>query len=56
MGFDEFIPPFANLTGKNILKGVNYASAASGIRDETGMQQVCEFLHKFITFRDQRYA
>ncbi|KAK4757265.1 hypothetical protein SAY87_007392 [Trapa incisa] len=38
LGFDEFIPPFANLTGQDILKGVNYASASSGIRDETGTQ------------------
>lgn len=42
MGFVDFIPPFANLTGKNILKGVNYASAISGIRDETGVQAVCD--------------
>ncbi|KAK4774411.1 hypothetical protein SAY86_009346 [Trapa natans] len=39
LGFPEFIPPFANTAGKNITKGVNYASAVSGIRDETGKNQ-----------------
>ncbi|PKI53576.1 hypothetical protein CRG98_026026 [Punica granatum] len=39
LGFDHFIPPFTNLTGADVRKGVNYASSASGIRDETGMQQ-----------------
>ncbi|MBA0679710.1 hypothetical protein Goari_011465, partial [Gossypium aridum] len=29
------MPPFANLEKKNILQGVNYASGASGILDET---------------------
>ncbi|KAK4769538.1 hypothetical protein SAY86_027688 [Trapa natans] len=38
LGFHGFIPPFANLKGADILKGVNYASAASGIRDESGSQ------------------
>ncbi|XP_058749202.1 GDSL esterase/lipase At1g29670-like [Vicia villosa] len=36
LGFDSFIPPFANTTGFDIMKGVNYASASSGIRNETG--------------------
>ncbi|RWR89168.1 GDSL esterase/lipase [Cinnamomum micranthum f. kanehirae] len=36
LGFDHFIPPFANITGRDILSGVNYASGGSGIRDETG--------------------
>ncbi|QCD84876.1 zeta-carotene desaturase [Vigna unguiculata] len=30
------MPPFANTSGSDILKGVNYASAASGILNETG--------------------
>lgn len=34
--FDDFIPPFATATDDAILKGVNYASGAAGIRDETG--------------------
>ncbi|XP_027338172.1 GDSL esterase/lipase At1g29670-like [Abrus precatorius] len=36
LGFQNFIPPFANLRGSDILKGVNYASGAAGIRIETG--------------------
>ncbi|XP_059288410.1 GDSL esterase/lipase At1g29670-like [Lycium ferocissimum] len=36
IGFDNFIPPFAIARGPEILKGVNYASGAAGIRDETG--------------------
>ncbi|KOM30836.1 hypothetical protein LR48_Vigan01g039100 [Vigna angularis] len=36
LGFDEFIPPFANTTVSDIMKGVNYASAGSGILNETG--------------------
>ncbi|XP_058749185.1 GDSL esterase/lipase At1g29670-like [Vicia villosa] len=36
LGFGKFIPPFANTTGFDILKGVNYASASAGIRNETG--------------------
>ncbi|GMN43436.1 hypothetical protein TIFTF001_012640 [Ficus carica] len=38
--FDDFIPPFANATDDVILKGVNYASGAAGICDETGYQVV----------------
>lgn len=36
------LPAFANpsATGKNILRGVNYASAAAGILDETGQNLV----------------
>nr|AFK36053.1 unknown [Lotus japonicus] len=36
LGFEKFIPPFANLSGSDILKGVNYASGSAGIRQETG--------------------
>ncbi|KAF1881898.1 hypothetical protein Lal_00038540 [Lupinus albus] len=36
LGFENFIPPFANTTGSNILKGVNYASGSAGIRNESG--------------------
>ncbi|XP_058742576.1 GDSL esterase/lipase At4g18970-like [Vicia villosa] len=36
LGFQNFIPPFANTTGYDILKGVNYASSSAGIRYETG--------------------
>ncbi|KAL2341055.1 hypothetical protein Fmac_008995 [Flemingia macrophylla] len=36
LGFEKFIPPFANTSGSDILKGVNYASGGAGIRLETG--------------------
>ncbi|KAA8519591.1 hypothetical protein F0562_013964 [Nyssa sinensis] len=38
LGFDDYIPPYATTRGQDILRGVNYASAAAGIRDETGQQ------------------
>ncbi|KAJ4709283.1 GDSL esterase/lipase [Melia azedarach] len=38
LGYDSLIPPFASASGIEILRGVNYASGASGIRDETGKQ------------------
>ncbi|KAF3449818.1 hypothetical protein FNV43_RR05897 [Rhamnella rubrinervis] len=38
LGFDNYIPPYVNARGQDILKGVNYASAAAGIREETGRQ------------------
>ncbi|KAL2473716.1 GDSL esterase/lipase [Forsythia ovata] len=38
LGFNGSIPPYANARGRDILKGVNYASAAAGIRAETGQQ------------------
>ncbi|PON54644.1 Lipase [Parasponia andersonii] len=38
LGFEDFIPPFATERGDVILKGVNYASGAAGIRDESGQQ------------------
>ncbi|KAF5176087.1 GDSL esterase/lipase [Thalictrum thalictroides] len=38
LGFNNFIPPYAQARGRAILGGVNYASAAAGIRDETGQQ------------------
>ncbi|KAH1250863.1 GDSL esterase/lipase [Glycine max] len=38
LGFDDYIPPYADASGDAILKGVNYASAAAGIREETGQQ------------------
>jgi len=40
LGFENFIPPFANINGSDILKGVNYASGAAGIRTETSMAKV----------------
>ncbi|EXB58269.1 GDSL esterase/lipase [Morus notabilis] len=38
LGFSDFIPPFATARGDVILRGVNYASGAAGIRDESGQQ------------------
>ncbi|KAJ6738346.1 GDSL-LIKE LIPASE/ACYLHYDROLASE [Salix koriyanagi] len=38
LGFRNYIPPYATASGRAILGGVNYASAAAGIRDETGQQ------------------
>ncbi|KAI4298188.1 hypothetical protein L6164_031777 [Bauhinia variegata] len=38
LGFDDYIPPYASVSGRDILRGVNYASAAAGIREETGQQ------------------
>ncbi|GLT68090.1 hypothetical protein SLA2020_403500 [Shorea laevis] len=38
LGFDDYIPPYVSARGQDILKGVNYASAAAGIREETGQQ------------------
>uniref|UniRef100_A0A8I6WSS7 GDSL esterase/lipase n=1 Tax=Hordeum vulgare subsp. vulgare TaxID=112509 RepID=A0A8I6WSS7_HORVV len=40
LGFDDFIPPFAGATSDQLLTGVNFASAAAGIREETGQQLV----------------
>ncbi|KAL0321328.1 UNVERIFIED_CONTAM: GDSL esterase/lipase [Sesamum radiatum] len=37
LGFDGYIP-YARARGQEVLKGVNYASAAAGIRPETGRQ------------------
>jgi hypothetical protein len=40
LGFDNFIPPYAATGGEQLLNGVNFASAAAGIRAETGQQLV----------------
>ncbi|GMI74207.1 hypothetical protein like AT1G29660 [Hibiscus trionum] len=39
LGFEDYMPPFTESEGKNILNGVNYASGAAGIRDETGQHR-----------------
>ncbi|KAK8506389.1 hypothetical protein V6N13_016407 [Hibiscus sabdariffa] len=36
LGFEDYVPPFAELGRKNIFNGVNYASGSAGILDETG--------------------
>ncbi|XP_073311889.1 GDSL esterase/lipase At5g45670-like [Primulina huaijiensis] len=38
LGFDDYIPPYATARGQQLLRGVNFASAAAGIRRETGQQ------------------
>lgn len=40
LGFEDYISPYATARDRDILKGVNYASAAAGIREETGQQLV----------------
>lgn len=36
LGFQSYIPAYARIRGRDLLRGANYASGASGIRDETG--------------------
>ncbi|XP_056175703.1 GDSL esterase/lipase At1g29670-like [Syzygium oleosum] len=48
LGFDNFIPPYANASGRDILQGVNYACAGAGILYRTGKQ-----LGNVATFTDQ---
>ncbi|XP_034698702.1 GDSL esterase/lipase At1g29670-like [Vitis riparia] len=38
LGFGEYIPSFTSARGRDVLKGVNYASASAGILDESGKQ------------------
>ncbi|CAN6907978.1 unnamed protein product, partial [Brassica oleracea] len=38
LGFKDYIPAYNTVSGRQILTGVNYASAAAGIREETGRQ------------------
>lgn len=47
LGFNESIKPFAIANDRDILKGVNYASGAAGIREETGWQLVYSPLTNF---------
>ncbi|XP_047260949.1 GDSL esterase/lipase At1g29660-like [Capsicum annuum] len=48
LGFDDYIPPYATARGRQILRGVNLASAAAGIREETGQQLVLILYFIFI--------
>lgn len=43
LGFDKYIEPFATVKGEEMLRGVNYASGAAGIRDESGIHLVTLF-------------
>ncbi|KAH9725367.1 GDSL esterase/lipase [Citrus sinensis] len=36
LGFPNYIPPYARTRGPALLRGVNYASGAAGILDQTG--------------------
>ncbi|KAI3829467.1 hypothetical protein L1987_03592 [Smallanthus sonchifolius] len=36
LGFENSIPPYASASREDIIRGVNYASGAAGIRDESG--------------------
>ncbi|GMY22450.1 GDSL esterase/lipase At1g33811 [Fagus crenata] len=36
LGFPNYIPPYSRTRGPALLRGVNYASGAAGIRDEIG--------------------
>ncbi|KAJ0087447.1 hypothetical protein Patl1_07614 [Pistacia atlantica] len=36
LGFPFYIPPYSRTRGPALLRGVNYASGAAGILDETG--------------------
>ncbi|KAK7332118.1 hypothetical protein VNO80_28866 [Phaseolus coccineus] len=47
LGFRNSVPPYANTSGSDIM-GVNYASAAAGIRPETGSQRVLFMYHSFL--------
>ncbi|EES19821.1 hypothetical protein BDA96_09G211000 [Sorghum bicolor] len=38
LGFDDFVPPFSGASSQQLLRGANFASAAAGIREETGQQ------------------
>lgn len=46
MGFDGYISPYSTARDQEVLRGVNYASAAAGIREETG-QQLVNIFHYF---------
>ncbi|PKA64621.1 GDSL esterase/lipase [Apostasia shenzhenica] len=38
LGFEDYVPPYASTSGQALLSGANFASAAAGIREETGQQ------------------
>lgn len=40
LGFRNYIPPYERTRGAALIRGVNYASGAAGIRDETGANLV----------------
>lgn len=48
LGFPTFIPPYSRTRGAALMRGVNLASGASGIRDETGDNLVTRDLYSDI--------
>ncbi|GAB2212754.1 hypothetical protein Droror1_Dr00020738 [Drosera rotundifolia] len=42
MGLENYILPFSNASGQQILQGVNYASGSAGIRNEIRQHVVSE--------------
>ncbi|KAK9270811.1 hypothetical protein L1049_026397 [Liquidambar formosana] len=60
LGFQNYTPPYARTRVPTLLRGVNYASGAAGIRDETGNnlgdhmsmnQQVSNFANTVVQMR-----
>lgn len=50
LGFPNYIPPYARVRGRALLRGANFASGASGIRDETGNNLVSTYTNIFFNF------
>lgn len=54
LGFDNYIPPYASTNGDQLLTGVNFASAAAGIREETGQQLVFAQFQLYINYKGEQ--
>lgn len=48
LGFRNYIPPYSVARGAEVLRGLNFASGAAGIRGETGNNLVNFIVHYFI--------
>ncbi|WZZ75642.1 hypothetical protein YC2023_087012 [Brassica napus] len=55
LGFDDYITPYSQASGEDILGGVNYASAAAGVREETGRQLVSHSYHLGLGFLTRKH-
>lgn len=53
LGFPNYIPPYSRARGRALLQGANYASGASGIRDETGNNLVCTNVTSLVVLSDR---
>ncbi|XP_018632611.1 GDSL esterase/lipase At1g29670-like isoform X2 [Nicotiana tomentosiformis] len=53
LGFDKYIEPFATVKGVEMFRGVNYASGAAGIRDESGIHL---FYPSSLLYKPEKYA